>query len=319
MDSMWFLLVILGFVALAVFYLIIEVTKIKAHLTADRDDLRSVSNLVNSIFSNVSRLSDQAERSGQSLSEKFAEIKTKLEEISKTAEAARELKEMLRAPRGRGAFGELSLYSIVKDVLPSNAYSFQHRFRNGSISDLVIKIGDKLLAVDSKFPVDEFSGLIVETDDAKKASFISELKRKIKKHADDVSRKYINPDEGTLDFALIYLPSEALYYEITCDADFAEIYNYLRNKNVYLVSPNSFYIFLAGVGYVLRQIRIQQNIHEIVDRLKSLENIVSRLKEDIRVTHSHITNSASALSKVSKTLFELEVLATKIEELEGEQ
>lgn len=306
MELSTFIFVLVLFLLVFVIYLLLEVSKIKNWLYVSRSDIQTIFQNVNSISANLSHLLERTDRSSSVLTEKLSEFKTRLEEIQKTAEAARELKEMLRAPKGKGSFGELSLYSLVSDTLPQKTYSFQYRLKNGAVVDLAIKVEDRILPVDSKFPADKYSSLILETDEARKKSLLSDLKRELKKHVDDIAQKYILPNEGTFDFALMFIPSEALYYEITCTEDFSDTYEYFRKKNVFPVSPNTFYTYLSGVSSVLRQLQFEKNIEEIMDQFKALEGSFKKLKDELGTLRNHLKNASLAVDRIDRVLGEVE-------------
>lgn len=307
-----FLFLSLIAMAIAIIYLVIEISRLKNWIIINREDLRAIFQNVNSVSANLGQLLERTDRSGESLSARLSEFRAKLDEIQRTAEAAKELKEMLKAPKGKGAFGEFSLYSLVSDSLPSGAYEFQYRLKNGSVVDLAIKIDNRILPVDSKFPYDRFACFITETDELKRKNGAAELKRAVKAHVDDISKKYINPSENTFDFALMFLPSEALYYEITCNKDFEDLYTHFREKNVYPVSPNTFYIYLAGIGYVLKQLHFEKNYEEVLDAFKSLELILKNLASEMKTLGNHLKNASSSLSRVDSIVRDLEKQILKV-------
>lgn len=121
-----------------------------------------------------------------------------------------------------------------------------------------------------------------------------------------ISTKYINPAEGTFDFALMFLPSEALYHEIVTSDEFEEIYQYFRQNNVYPVSPNTFYVFVAGISYLLRQLRFERNLKEVLESVRSLERDLEKLKSEFGTFQSHFRNASNALVRLEGSIGSLE-------------
>lgn len=302
-ENLMFVMIALLFIV--VVYLLVELKTFKAGFAERSKDIRTVNENFNIVSENLRQLRERAEISQQLLSDAFTEFRTKLDEVRRTAEAARELKEMLRAPAGKGAFGETSLYSLVADFLPRSSYAFQHRFKNGTVVDLVVKVGDRFLPVDSKFPAERYASYLTEQDEDLKKQLAADLKRAVKKHVDEIAKKYIRQDEGTFDFALMFIPSEGLYYEITSSEDFADLYSYFKNANVFPVSPNTLYIYLSAVTSVLKQLELEKNLEEVTGRLKQLEQTAERLLGELATFNNHLKNAHAASERVNRVFNEL--------------
>jgi DNA recombination protein RmuC len=288
-----------------VIYLLLEFRALRTKLATKSDDLKTVHDDIYLLSENLKQLIEKADRSQQLFSEAFTEVRTKLDEVRRTAEAARELKEILRTPKGKGAFGESSLYSLVTDFLPRSSYNFQYRFKNGAVADLVLKVGDKLLPVDSKFPADRYAVYLTEKNEGLKKQLAQDLKRAVKKHVEEIAQKYIRQQENTFDFALMFIPSEGLYYELACDEEFSDLYDYFRKQNVYPVSPNTLYIYLAAVTSVLKQLELEKNLEEVMGRLKQLERNAERFLSELSTFNSHLKNAYSASERLNRTFNEL--------------
>lgn len=302
-ENLLLLLILLLFVV--VIYLLAEVKTLKAGFVERSKDIRTVSESFNHVSENLKQLKERAELSQRLFSEAFTELRTKLDEVRRTAEAARELKEMLRAPKSKGALGETSLYSLVADFLPRSSYAFQYRFKNGTVVDLVIRVGDRLLPVDSKFPAEKYASYSGEQDEEIKKQLSAELKRAMKKHVDEIAQKYIRQDEVTFDFALMFIPSEGLYYEVTCSEDFADLNDYFKRSNVFPVSPNTLYIYLSAVTNVLKQLELEKNLEEVVGRLKQMEQIAEKLHRELVTFNNHLKNAHGSSERVNRIFNEL--------------
>jgi DNA recombination protein RmuC len=215
------------------------------------------------------------------------------------------LQEILRAPKLRGGLGELLLEDLLAQILPADHFVTQYTFRTGQKVDAVIKLGTGLVPVDSKFPLENFRRLLdAQTEDDRtraRRAFVTDVKR----HIDTVAAKYILPDEGTFDFALMYIPAENVYYEIvvkdeqTADAGIGE---YALARKVIPVSPGCFYAYLQAIVLGLRGLRIEERSHEILQQLARLRGDFDRFREDFRLVGRHLNNAVSSFAGADRRL-----------------
>ena len=213
------------------------------------------------------------------------------------------LQDLLRAPKFRGGFGELFLGDLLSQILPSTHYEMQHKFRSGETVDAVIKLRDGLVPIDAKFPLENFKKLMEsKTDEERKVNhkkFISD----VKKHINDISTKYILPDEGTYDFALLYIPAENIYYEtIIKDEQEKELYSYALEKRVMPVSPNSFYAYLQVIVLGLRGLRIEKSAQQILGNLARLQGDFTRFADDFKIVGKHLTDAKNKFDESTRRL-----------------
>ena len=222
-----------------------------------------------------------------------------------------ELQDILRAPKLRGVFGELFLGDLLAQVLPPDHFTLQHMFRSGSIVDAVVKLGGKLVPVDSKFPLENFKRLIVAQDPQEKTQERRKFVLDVRRHIDAIASKYLLPDENTFEFALMYIPAENVYYETiikddnTAD-DGSSIMSYAFSKRVVPVSPNSFYAYLHTICMGLRGLEIEKNAQLIMGQLARLQTDFSRFKEDFVLLGKHLGNSRSKYEEVERRLARFE-------------
>jgi DNA recombination protein RmuC len=202
--------------------------------------------------------------------------------------------------------GELFLGDLLAQILPPTHYALQHKFKSGEAVDAAISLGQGLVPVDSKFPLENFRRVIAgESEDDRKAA-----KRKfsadVKKHIDSIAAKYILPDEGTFDFALMYIPAENVYYEVILKDDaFGEdkgLCAYALAQRVIPVSPNSFYAYLQAIVLGLKGLRIEKNAHEMIQHLKRLQGDFQRFREDFDVLGKHLGNTRGKYEDAAKRL-----------------
>jgi len=234
---------------------------------------------------------------------RLEETHRQIYEISKDISS---LQELLRAPKFRGEVGETMLVKLLEDVLPPANFKLQHRFKSGDIADAVISIGRNLLPVDAKFPLENFKRISgSQSEEEKKAGYRVFL-RDVKNRINEISSKYILPDEGTFDFALMYIPAEAVYYEISKEE---ELFSYGKSKKVIFVSPNTFYAYLQAILYGLKGIDIQRNIQVIIAELGRLQVDFNKFRDDFEMAGGHLSN---AFKKYTEARNRLDNFADKL-------
>lgn len=238
-------------------------------------------------------------------------VSTQLGQLSESAKQmmelgknVSELQNILRPPQLRGGFGELMLDRLLAQILPRENYDTQYRFRNGETVDAVIRFADGLVPVDSKFPLDNFARHIqAETEEEKRAA-LRAFVRDVKGHVDDVARKYILPEEGTFDFALMYIPAENVYYECVVKSDYMpdqeSLSSYALEKRVIPVSPNSFYGYLKAIVLGLRGLQVQENARRIVDHLQQLGRDFDRFRQEFDVLGGHISHAKTKYEQLDR-------------------
>ena len=202
------------------------------------------------------------------------------------------LKDILQPPKLRGGFGELLLEQLVKQVLAAGQYSTQHRFNDGTIVDLVIESPDGLVPVDSKFPIESFRRLLQTETDEERTRARKAFVRDVKLRIDEVA-KYIRPDDGTLDFALMYVPAENIYYETIAGSEDESAMTYALDQNVHLVSPNTFHAFLQVVLRGFNGLKVQEDAKEIMTRLALFRREFAKFNDEFRVLGNHISHAKS--------------------------
>jgi DNA recombination protein RmuC len=240
------------------------------------------------------------------------EANRKIYEIGKDIAS---LQQILQAPKLRGGLGELLLEDLLAQILPADHFAVQHSFRGGQKVDAIIRLGSGVVPVDAKFPLENFRRLVeAQTDDERarlRRAFVIDVKR----HIDTVATKYILPDEGTFDFALMYIPAENVYYEIvvkdeaTGDTDIGA---YALARRVIPVSPGSFYAYLQAVVLGLRGLRIEERAHDILQQLGGLRAEFDRFRDDFRLVGRHLNNAASSFAGADRRLERLETRFTNV-------
>jgi DNA recombination protein RmuC len=230
------------------------------------------------------------------------------------------LEQILKSPKIRGGLGETFLENLLAQMLPREQYVLQHPFSTGDRVDAAIRIGDRLVPVDAKFPLENFRRLVEETDEDRRRQLRRAFLRDVKNRVDEIAKKYILPDEGTFDFALMYIPAENVYYEIIVkdEAEEESAAAYALGRRVIPVSPNTFYAYLKVIVLGLRGLRIERDAQEIQARLGRLRGDLDRFRETFDVVGKHLTNARNKYDEAAAGLGRLEAKLEGIER-HGEQ
>ena len=294
------------------------------------EQLRAINEQVNQQLQLVNQqLQNSSGQIGQRLDtarQVIGEVREKLGELSKTSEQIHEvgkniasLQEILRPPKLRGGLGEQFLGELLSQILPPEFFSLQYPFLSGERVDAVVRLGEKLVPIDSKFPLDNFRRIIECKTEEEKNGFKKMFYRDVRKHIDDIASKYILPQEGTYDFALLYIPAENVYYEtITKDESFGEekgVLNYALAKRVIPVSPNSFYAYLQVIVLGLKGLQIEKDAQKIQALLSGLKKDIGGFQEDFQLVGKHVSN---AMNKFEEARRRLDKFTFKLEQIEGQ-
>lgn len=246
----------------------------------------------------------------KSFGDGFSQIIKELGQVQEIGHTLRDFQDLLRSPKLRGGIGEQVLKDLLAEVLPKNNFQFQYHFRGGEIVDAIIKTKQGLIPIDSKFPLESFRKFQQSNEKEERERLEREFIRDIKKHIEDISKKYILPSEGTVDFALMYIPSESIYYEIMMNQP--DLLDYGYRRKVYFVSPNSFYFFLKTIMMALEGAKIEEASRMILDSLRSIRQETLKFEEELNILFSHINKTKSASERV---ISRFSRLSSKIENL----
>ena len=247
---------------------------------------------------------DNAARVIQGVSGQLGQLSEASKRIFDLGKDISSLQEILRAPKLRGNLGELFLGDLLSQILPSDHYRLQYSFSSGEMVDAVIVLKAGLVPVDAKFPLENFRVLVATTGDEERKIAKRTFLRDVKKHIDAIATKYIRTDEGTFDFALMYIPAENIYYEsIVRDEEFGgemSLFNYALNKRVIPVSPNSFYAYLQTILLGLKGLRLEEGARDTLNQLASLGKEFGRFEESFRLIGQHLSNSQGKFQDAEK-------------------
>ncbi len=270
------------------------------------EQLASVTSQIQKSTGQINERMDNAARVVSEVSKGLGALSRATEQIFEIGKDISSLQEILQAPKLRGGLGEYFLGDLLGQILPSSNYELQYAFRNGARVDAVIKLSNGLVPVDAKFPLENFKRLVESTDEAERKAARKKFVNDVKKHIDTIASSYILPDEGTFNFALMYIPAENVYYEtIVKDEAFGDeklIAGYAFSKRVIPVSPNSFYAYLQTILLGLRGLEISRKAREILSHLERLKGDFSRFVEEFEVLGKHLNNARTRYDEAQKRL-----------------
>jgi DNA recombination protein RmuC len=212
--------------------------------------------------------------------------------------ATQSIENILGGTKTRGLLGEVTLQRLLEDSLPPSQFSLQYRFSTGEAADAVIFLRDKkLMAIDSKFPLDAFRRIESDGDEARRAFATA-----VKGHADSIAKKYIVPNEGTLDVALMFVPSENVYCEMlnTLDAKGQAIDAYCRDKKIVAVSPNTLYANLCVIAMGMRGMQIEENARRILSSLDGMKKQMETFSDVFEKLGNHLKNAQQSYAEADK-------------------
>jgi len=214
------------------------------------------------------------------------------------------LQDILRAPKLRGNLGEYLLEDLLRQVLPAGNFTLQYAFPDGGKVDAVITLGERLIPVDAKFPLESFVRLFEAGDEEGRKKHKKEFVRSFKLRVDEIAEKYIRPDCGTYDFALIYIPAENVFYEAVIsdglDGRNYGIFNYAVEKHVIPVSPNSFYAYLMAIAFGLKGLKIEQQTRQILKDLVKVQEGFAQFYGDFCLLGKHLGNAGNKYDETAK-------------------
>lgn len=219
----------------------------------------------------------------------ISDVNKNIGEFSEIGRGMKDLQEFLSSPKLRGNIGEQVLKELLKQFLPNESFNLQYTFKSGEKVDAAIMTSSGIIPVDSKFPLENFRKM--QNDPSFKKTFESD----VKKHIDDISKKYILTDEGTLDYALMYIPSESVYYEIV---NSQTLFDYAQSKRILPVSPTTFYAYIKAILMSFEGQKIEKQAKEILSSLRAIKKDYGKVEENLNVMQKHLVNATNMMGNV---------------------
>lgn len=251
------------------------------------------SQVINTLQENSKQLNERLEKAAEIMQHVGREA-GQMKEIGRSIQA---LQEFLRSPKLRGNIGEQVLNDLLAQVFPKNSFHLQYQFKSGERVDAAIQTDAGILPIDAKFPMENFQKFSKAESEKDKEVFKKEFGRDVKRHIDSIAKKYILPEEDTLDFALLYVPSESVFYEIVNMDDLLE---YARIKRVYIVSPSTLYAHLQTILLSFEGKEIGEQSREVMRLLRAMQIDFGKTQEALEVLGKHIGNASNQYNNVEK-------------------
>jgi len=222
-------------------------------------------------------------------------VQKNIGEMSEIGRGMKDLQEFLKSPKLRGEIGEEVLQDLIAQMFPKNSFFLQHQFKSGDKVDAAIKTDAGILPIDSKFPMEDFQRMVRSETSEERERAKKEFIRDVKSHIEVISKKYILPEEGTMDFALMYVPSESVYYELV---QIPEISNFARKSRVYPVSPTTLYAHLQMILLSFEGKKLETKSREVFRLLRAIHGDYEKIEGNLSVLGNHIKNAYNQMSNV---------------------
>jgi len=290
--------------------------------------IRSLEQQINVMVGQIKEISGAVGGTSQEMNKQISsftkeatQIREDLKQIQNTVKEVSSFQEIFKAPKLRGQWGEANLEHILGQYFPHELCKRQYLFSSGEQVDAILKLPNgKILPIDAKFPADNFLKMVDTASETEKNFYRKSFLEDVKSRINEISSKYILPSENTVDFALMYIPAEAIYYEIINNIGRElDVSGYAWSKKIILTSPNTIYLHLRTIEHWFKDTQISRQTQEIVKRLARISQDAVRLMDDFRKLGGHIRNASSAYDNSEKRLSLLGERVEKIIETEDKK
>lgn len=281
---------------------------INRRLKAFQEGLKPDDNLVK-IIDSLQKLSPaltgSLQQSTKTLNERLDNAAKYISEVAKEVgamnelgQSMRDLQVFLQSPKLRGNIGEQVLKDLIAQSFPKGSFHLQYTFKSGDKVDAAVKTSAGILPIDSKFPLENFRKMTTADSKLERATAKKEFSRDVKKHIEAISKKYILPEEGTLDLAIMYIPSEVVYHEIAANPELLE---YAKVQRIYPVSPNTLYLVLQSLLLSFEGQKIETKTREIFRVLRAVQKDYAKTSSVMEILGKHINNAYNSFSSAAKS------------------
>ncbi len=319
------LIMVFGAALAAGYFLIVKKTKKEenpqnAAFLMIQNQLNEISRVVDNKLGETQKVTLHQFQESANIIRDVTEKLTKLDETNKQvinfADQLKNLQDILKNPKQRGILGEYYLETVLKNVFAPGQYRMQYEFRDGVIVDAVVFVKDKIIPIDSKFSLENYNRILGSHGDEKERfelAFAQDLKNRI-----DETSKYVKPEEGTMDFAFMFIPSEAVYYDLLINkvgaikSNTRDLVAYAWEKKVMIVSPTTFLAYLQTVLQGLKALQIEEGAKEIRKRVEDLSKHLSAVDLYMNKLGGHLTTTVGAFNATHKELGKIDKDVLKI-------
>lgn len=319
MDPLLALIIVLAALVIIAIFINRKLSEIKEAQKPSDELLEIIKMLQSGSKEDRKILMDTLQSNTQSLNERLdnaarviSQVQRNIGEMSEIGRGMKDLQEFLRSPKLRGNVGEQVLKELLTQCLPKQSFHLQYTFKSGDKVDAAIKTAAGIIPIDSKFPMENFRRMCECQTDGEKKVFEKEFERDVKTHIDAISKKYILTDEGTIDYALMYIPSEAVYYQVVNDTT---LFDYAGERRVLPVSPTTFYAYVRAILMSFEGQKIEARAREILSALRAIQKDYSKVGDNLSVLQKHLNNAYNMMSSVTTSFSLLGQKITSTESL----
>jgi len=271
------------------------------------------------IRGNFDKNSGQMYAQMSSFTKETVQIKEELQQVQEAMKGISTFQEFFKAPKLRGQWGEASLEHILSQYFPKDLYQRQYAFTSGEKVDAVLKLPDgKILPIDAKFNFDNFRKMVETSAPEEKEIYRKKFLEDSKSEVQRISAKYILPSEKTVDFALMYVPAEAVYYEINTAKD-TDLVSFAWSKKIILTSPNTIYLTLKIILHWFQDSKMSKQTQQILDKLNKIKEDSARIMDDFRKLGSHLKNAFSSFDDAQDRLTKFDNKVEKLIDISEEK
>ncbi|MFH2085273.1 MAG: DNA recombination protein RmuC [bacterium] len=295
---------LLGFMLLILKFFRDDLHSLRSSMDSTKDTINS------SLAVNTKDINDRLLRA----TEVIGDLKKEAGAFSEVSRSMKDLHDYLRSPKLRGNIGEMVLKDLISQIFPKSSYRLQHAFKSGDKVDAVITTDAGLLPIDSKFPMENFQKMMSTVAPAEQDPLRNTFARDIRAHVTAISKKYILPEENTLDFALMYIPSESVFYEVASSEDLME---FARGSRVYPVSPNTLYAALQTILLSFEGKKIESQAKEVFKLMRGITKDFGKTTDSLTTLGGHLTNAYNKFSDVQSHFNQITQKLSSTRELTG--
>lgn len=268
-------------------------------------------------FATTAKMIKDVQEGSKAVAESLTRMETTNQQVVGFAEQMKSLENILKNPKQRGILGEFFLENMLSQQLPPTHFKMQYAFKNGEAVDAVILVRDKVIPVDAKFSLENYNAMMDEKVESERQKLEKEFKSDLKKRIDETS-KYVRPEEGTTDFAFMFIPADGVFYNLlsqkvgTLDINTVDLVEYAFKKKVILVSPMTFYAYLQTVMQALKAltiekkaVEIQKNVGDLARHLLAYEDHMTKLGSHLSTTVNAYNNAGKEFGKIDKDVIRI--------------
>jgi len=325
LDTNTLLIVLIGVIAGVGFFVYRQMQTLRQDQDKDKSNdvlMKWLSEMRTSVDKSTETMQQRLDATNKAINERLdnaarviAGVGKEVGQMSEIGRSMKDLQDFLRSPKLRGNIGEQVLKELLGQFLPKESFHLQFRFRSGEIVDAAIKTDSGIIPIDSKFPMENFQNMVKSEGEAEKKIYEKKFVSDVKKHIDDIAKKYILPEEGTIDYALMYVPSEPVYYEML--SNIPELSDYAHKKRVLPVSPSTFYAYMRAILMSFEGKKIEERARGILAALRGIKGDSEKFGETLRVLTKHINDTKNTADMVNSRYISLNSKIDTAQSLKG--